>query len=147
MLDRVVNLEPLQGATGLKAVSAADCPALESSPTDPTLPGPLVLHGLCLLAELVLDEAGGGRPALEEVEEATFRRAVRPGEVVTYRVRVQGTSQAGAVCHAEAAVQGDEVARARLRYRLAAAGDDPVRAAWRGHRRTLLAGEDPPILR
>lgn len=147
MLDRVVSLEPLQEGTGLKAVSAADCPVPEGSPTAPALPGPLVLHGLCALAELVLEEPGKGPPVLEAVEEATFTRAVRPGEVLSYKVSVQEAGEEKAVIMAEATVQGEEVARARLLYRRREEADDPLAASWRGLRRSLLSGEDPPILR
>ena len=127
MLDRIVSLEPLREGRGLKAVSAADCPVPEGPPTAPVLPGPLVLHGLCALAEAVFEGEGERRPVLESVEEALFLDAVGPGEVLSYR--------------------GAAVVRARLRYRLVEAADDPLAAAWRGLKRSLLSGEDPPILR
>lgn len=147
MLDRVVNIEPLREGTGLKAVSASDCPVPEGSPTAPALPGPLVLHGLCALAELVLEEPGKGLPVLEAVEQAAFTRAARLGEVLSYKVTVQEAGSEKAVLIAEATVQGEEVARARLLYRRQDGADDPLAAGWRGLRRSLLSGEDPPVLR
>lgn len=146
MLDRVLNIEPGREGAGLKAVSAADCPVPEGSPTAPALPGPLVLGGLCALAEMVLEEDGARRAVLEAVEEATFASAARPGEVLTYTVSVEEASREAAVLRVEATVQGETAVRARLRYRFDEADADPLSDGWRGLRRTVLSGEPPPII-
>lgn len=148
MLDRVTRLDPGRAAAGLKAVSAADCPVSEASPTAPALPGPLVLHGLCALAEAMLDEPGERQAVLETVEEASFLKAARPGQVLTYAVEVVEAGQDEAVLQAEATLDGEPAVRARLRYRrLGDATADPLAAGWRALRRQVLSGESPPILR
>lgn len=147
LLDRVVSIEPGKGGAGLKAVSAADCPGPEGSPTAPALPGALVLHGLCALAELVLEDSGGALPVLEGVEEAEFLRSVGPGEVLTYRIGLLESGPEGALLQAEATVRGEEVARARLRYRRVASTGDALDDSWRRLRRTRLSGQDPPLIR
>jgi 3-hydroxymyristoyl/3-hydroxydecanoyl-(acyl carrier protein) dehydratase len=148
MLDRVIRLEPGRAAAGLKAVSAADIPVSEGSPTAPALPGSLVLHGLCVLAEAVLDEPGERPAILEAAEEATFLKAARPGQVLTYAVDVVEAGKDEAVLIAEATLDGEPAVRARLRYRRR--GDttaDPLAAGWRGLQLKVLSGEPPPILR
>lgn len=147
MLDRVLSLKAAKEGTGLKAVSAADCPNPDSPPTAPVLPRSLVLHGLCSLAELVLEDSGRGRAVLEGVEEAAFSREVRPGEVLTYRVWVEETASPKSVLLGEATVQGQEVARARMVFRWVESSEEDLSAGWRGLRRSILSGEDPPILR
>ncbi len=147
MLDRVISIEPGRGGTGLKAVSAADCPVPEGSPTDPALPGPIALHGLCTLAEMVLTEAGKRHPILEAVEEATFLKTARPGQVLNYSVTVVEASRDAAVIQAEATLQGETAVRARLKYRLDGVADDPLASGWRGLLRGVLSGEPPTILR
>lgn len=147
MLDRVLSLETAREGTGLKAVSAADCPNPESSPTDPVLARSLVLHGLCSLAELVLEDSGQGRAVLEGVQEAAFSREVRPGEVLTYQVRVEEAVSPVSVLSGEATVEGSEVARARMVFRWVETSEEDLSAGWRGLRRLILSGEDPPILR
>lgn len=146
MLDRVLSLEPGREGAGLKAVSAADYPVPEGSPTAPALPGALVLQGICALAETVLEEEGDRRPILESVVEATFLRAAQPGEVLTYRVAVEEGGPEVALLRAEATVRGEPVVRARLRYRREALAEDNLTAGWRGLRRRVLSGEDPPTV-
>ncbi len=147
MIDRVTRLEPGRAGAGLKAVSAADCPVSEGSPTAPALPGPLVLHGLCILAEAVLDESDGRPAVLEAAEEVTFLKAARPGQVLTYAVDVVEASQDVVVLQAEATLEGETAVRARLRYRRGEATANPLAAGWRALRRQVLSGESPPILR
>lgn len=142
MLDRVLSLEPALRAEGLKAVSSADCQGAAA------LPGPLVLHGLAALAGMVLEEDGRAAPVLEAVERAAFLRAARPGEVITYRVEVEEAGPEGVLLRAEASVGQEKLVEARLRWR---PGDGEARGALEGssreHRRALLSGRDPTILR
>ncbi|MFQ6671692.1 MAG: hypothetical protein ACE5KY_00175 [Candidatus Tectimicrobiota bacterium] len=147
MLDRVIRIEPGREGVGLKAVSAADCPMPEGVPTAPALPGPLVLHGLSALAEMVLEEADSRRPVLEAAAEVTFLKTARPGQVLTYTVAVEETSQDGVGLRAEATIEGETAVRARLRYRWVEAAADRFTAGWRGLRRQVLSGEPPPLLR
>ncbi len=147
MLDRVISIEPGREGTGLKAVSAADCPVPEGSPTDPALPGPIALHGLCTLAEMVLAEAGEHHPILEAAEEATFLKTARPGQVLNYSVAVVESSRGSAVIQAEATLQGETAVRARLKYRLDGVVDDSLASGWRGLLRGVLSDEPPTILR
>jgi 3-hydroxymyristoyl/3-hydroxydecanoyl-(acyl carrier protein) dehydratase len=147
MLDRMTRLKPGRAAEGLKAVSAADCALSEGSPTGPALPGPLVLQGLCVLAEAVLDEPGGRPAVLEAAEEATFLKAARPGQVLTYSADVVEAGQDEIVIRAEATLEGEPAVRVRLKYRRVEATADPLAVSWRGHLRGVLSGESPPILR
>lgn len=142
MLDRVLGIEAARRAEGLKAVSSADCRGAAS------LPGPLVLHGLCALAEMVLEEDGRAAPVLEAVERAAFLRAAHPGEVITYRVEVEEAGPDGALLRGEASVGLEKLVEVRLRWRL---GDGAALGALDGSlrelRRELLSGRDPTILR
>jgi hypothetical protein len=84
---------------------------------------------------------------LEGVEEAHFLRSVGPGEVIAYRVRLQEADPEKTLIQAEASVRGEEVARARLRYRRAESAEEPLDASWKQLRSARLSGQDPPILR
>jgi hypothetical protein len=71
----------------------------------------------------------------------------RPGEVLTYRVRVLEAWEDGYLLEAEATVSGQRAAEARLRFQAAQDPQESLVSGWREHRRRILSGEDPPIIR
>ena len=97
-------------------------------PGNPVLPGVLISEHCFQSAALLLgnrtgDEAARGVPVLTRIEDARFRRMVRPGQ--TLRTRVQQTNQLANACWFTAQVASDEGKVARLRFVLALA-EEPV---------------------
>ena len=97
-------------------------------PGNPVLPGVLISEHCFQSAALLLgnrtgDEAARGVPVLTRIEDARFRRMVRPGQ--TLRTRVQQTDQLANACWFTAQVASDEGKVARLRFVLALA-EEPV---------------------
>jgi 3-hydroxyacyl-[acyl-carrier-protein] dehydratase len=97
-------------------------------PGNPILPGVLISEHCFQSAALLLgnrtgDEAARGVPVLTRIEDARFRRMVRPGQ--TLRTRVQQTDQLANACWFTAQVASDEGKVARLRFILALA-EEPV---------------------
>jgi 3-hydroxyacyl-[acyl-carrier-protein] dehydratase len=97
-------------------------------PGNPVLPGVLISEhcfqsAALLVGNLTGEEATPGVPVLTRIEDARFRRMVRPGH--TLRTRVQQTDRLANACWFTAQVTSEEGKVARLAFVLALAeGDD-----------------------
>ena len=91
-------------------------------PDDPIVPGVILLEGMAqTFAYYMATREPGSRGVLTGVDRAHFRRPVRPGETVEYRVVFDGHRHGLVRCSATAWVGEAKVADAKL------SGGSPVR--------------------
>lgn len=91
-------------------------------PGNPVVPGVLQIEALAQAGAVAVltDERYAGRlPLLGGVEDARFRRVVRPGDEVSLDVEMERLGRRGGWGAARATVDGDETARARIMFVLA----------------------------
>lgn len=91
-------------------------------PGNPVFPGVLQLEALAQAGAVALlaDERYRGRlPLFGGVEEARFRRIVRPGDEMVLRVQLERLSARGGWGSGQATVDGDVCCRARLFFAIA----------------------------
>ena len=92
LVDRITALDPGKTITGLKNVSMNEPYFQGHYPGEPVLPGVLILEGMaqvgCILSCLT-DPAMIGRLAFfAGVDKARFRRVVRPGDQLIYKLEL-----------------------------------------------------------
>ncbi len=102
----------------------ADCAAFLSGhfPGNPIFPGVLQLEALAqagAIAVLADPRYAQKLPLFGGVEDARFRRVVRPGDVLELAVDIERLSARGGWGRAAATVDGAECCRARLLFALA----------------------------
>jgi 3-hydroxyacyl-[acyl-carrier-protein] dehydratase len=94
LLDRVVGMEAHRRATGIKHVTINEPFFQGHFPGDPIMPGVLIIEAMAQTAAvLVLSTLGpgfgGSRVYFMGIDEARFRRPVRPGCELRLEVEVQ----------------------------------------------------------
>ena len=92
LVDRITALDPGKTITGLKNVSMNEPYFQGHCPGEPVMPGVLILEGMaqvgCILSCLS-DPAMIGRLAFfAGVDKARFRRVVRPGDQLIYKLEL-----------------------------------------------------------
>lgn len=92
LVDRITELDPGKTITGLKNVSMNEPYFQGHFPGEPVMPGVLILEGMaqvgCILSCLS-DPAMIGRLAFfAGVDKARFRRVVRPGDQLIYKLEL-----------------------------------------------------------
>ena len=92
LVDRITALDPGKTITGLKNVSMNEPYFQGHFPGEPVMPGVLILEGMaqvgCILTCLS-DPAMIGRLAFfAGVDKARFRRVVRPGDQLIYKLEL-----------------------------------------------------------
>lgn len=90
MLDRVLEFECGQSIVGLKNVSMNEPFFQGHFPEEPVMPGVLMLEGMAqagtVLAYLSDDAMEGKLVYFTGLEKARFRRVVRPGDQLIYKI-------------------------------------------------------------
>lgn len=119
-VDRLVEFEEGKRAVGLKLASFGEPHFVGHFPTDPVMPGVLQIEALAQVATLLIllsfEGLEGKRPAFTGIENARFRRAVRPGDVLRLEVdlvswrRGMGTAKCKALVGDKAACEADILA-------------------------------------
>jgi 3-hydroxyacyl-[acyl-carrier-protein] dehydratase len=130
LIDRVVELAPRQSARALKCVSYNEPFFPGHFPGAPIFPGGLILEAMAQLTGVLAyasDPYDNAQKVMYflGVEEAKFRRPVVPGDRMTLDVEVvQRRSNIWKVA-AEASVEGNTCATAKLLTALTDKGDIP----------------------
>jgi 3-hydroxyacyl-[acyl-carrier-protein] dehydratase len=91
-------------------------------PGNPVFPGVLQLEALAQAGAIALlsdERYAGSLPLFGGVEEARFRRMVKPGDEMTLSVEIERLSRRGGWGRGVATVDGQECCRARLLFVLA----------------------------
>lgn len=114
-VDRVLTCDA-EAATAERMFPADEPFFAGHFPGNAVVPGVLLVEGLAqTLAYLALRQTGGGTMLLTGMEVGKIRRPVRPGETVTYAVRLTRTRRQMVVAEGEITVGDDRVLTATLK--------------------------------
>jgi 3-hydroxyacyl-[acyl-carrier-protein] dehydratase len=119
-IDGVTRIEKEVRIVAYKNVSFGEPFFSGHFPTDPVMPGVLQIEALaqaaCILIALSYpEEAAGKRPAFAGIEEARFRRPVRPGDRLELLVDLEKYRRGFAILKARAEVAGEVVCEATIK--------------------------------
>ena len=120
LVDGIVAFEQGKSIVGQKNVSFNEPFFAGHFPGEPVMPGVLQIEALaqvsCILVALSYPEdSAGKRPAFAGIDEARFRRAVRPGHVLTLKGELEKYRRGFAVVRTRAEIDGDVVAEAIIK--------------------------------
>jgi 3-hydroxyacyl-[acyl-carrier-protein] dehydratase len=117
-LDRVLELEPGESATGLKNVTVAEPHFAGHFPRTSVMPGVLIVEACAQLVGVVLlsrdDPESRDRALLASIDKFRFRAIVRPGDQLVLAVERQASFSGVHNFRAFARVDGNVVAEGRL---------------------------------
>ncbi len=123
LIDRLVGIEPPRRATGVKAVTINEPYFQGHFPDDPIMPGVLIVEAMAQTAAALV-VAGQGREGEGDlvyfmgIDQARFRRPVRPGDLLLLEVEHQKSRMGIHWYRGRALVDGklcaDAVVNARL---------------------------------
>ena len=109
LVDRIIELDPLKSATGIKNVTMMEPHFRGHFPNNPIMPGVLILEAMAQvggLAMLYPEENRGKLALFGAMENVKFKRQVVPGDQLIMKaelIRVRGVF---GKLHGEASVDG-----------------------------------------
>ncbi len=120
LVDGIVSFESGKSIVGQKNVSFNEPFFMGHFPNEPVMPGVLQIEALaqisCILVMLSFpEESLGKRPAFAGIEEARFRKPVRPGHVLTLIGELEKYRRGFGVVKTRAEVDGVVVAEALIK--------------------------------
>ena len=121
LVDRIIELEPLKSATGIKCVTMNEPFFLGHFPGHPIMPGVLLLEGMAQVGGVTMlyPEENRGKIALfGGMENVKFKRPVVPGDGVVTKAELLRVRGVFGVLHADAYVGEDLVASADFKFAL-----------------------------
>jgi 3-hydroxyacyl-[acyl-carrier-protein] dehydratase len=120
LLDRITELVPGKYAVGVKTPTMSEDYFADHFPAFPVVPGVLLVESMAQLSGRLISytvKAESGRsvlPVLLTVNNARFRRFVRPGDSVIIRAELAALAEDAGKCKATATVNNTAVASAEL---------------------------------
>ena len=121
LVDRVLEMDGFHRAGGVKNVSANEPFFQGHYPSEPIMPGVLVVEAMAQLAGILLLrklELSGKLPVLLSIDRVKFRRAVLPGDVLRLEAETLRLSGGRGRVRCLASVEGALAAEARLNFAL-----------------------------
>jgi beta-hydroxyacyl-ACP dehydratase FabZ len=120
LVDGIVSFEKGKSIVGQKNVSFNEPFFNGHFPNEPVMPGVLQIEALaqisCILVVMSYpEESLGKRPAFAGIEEARFRKPVRPGHVLTLKGELEKYRRGFGVVRTRAEIDGDLVAEAIIK--------------------------------
>lgn len=119
LIDRIEELEPGKRALGRKCVSYNEPFFNGHFPTEPVMPGVLVIEALAqvgAVAILTVPENKGKTAYLGSINSAKFRRKIVPGDVLTLELEIKKQKGPIGVGSAIAYVDGEIAVKAELTF-------------------------------
>jgi len=115
-IDRFVEFHSRHSAKAVKNVTLAEDHLHDHFPGFPTMPASLIIEGLAQTGGLLAGEANkfAQRVILGKIPRAEFYDVVRPGDQLTYEVKLVDLRSEGAVVEGQAYVDGRLVADVEL---------------------------------
>ena len=135
LVDRIIALEDGKSIRGIKNVTMNEPFFQGHFPGYPVMPAVLVIEALAQLASILAWKIAGRSPAdgslifFAGIDNARFRRQVRPGDQLVLESEVQRLVRGIGKFAARAKVDGEIVAEADLMAAMRIAGRQDARAA------------------
>ena len=117
MVDKVIDVVPAEGATGVKNVTASEPHFQGHFPEKPIMPGVLIIESMAQTAAVVVVETLGPKAEgklvyFMSVDNARFRRPVVPGDTLMVHVKKERSRGNVWRFNGEAKVNGQLMAEA-----------------------------------
>jgi len=118
LVDRIIDIDADVSAIGIKNVTMNEPHFTGHFPENPIMPGVLIVEGMAQTAGAICSHFHyAGQPStvfFMTIDKAKFRRPVRPGDVLEYRLKKFKQKRNIFKYTAEAIVDGTKVAEAEI---------------------------------
>lgn len=129
LVDSILELEA-ERIVGIKNVTANEPFFSGHFPDFPVMPGVLIVEAMAQVAGVLvlkqIEDRKSKLVLLASIEEAKFRKPVRPGDQLRIEMKVTRRKATVAKMHGQATVDGVVVAEAEVMCKLADRTDDPA---------------------
>jgi len=118
-IDGVVSFEKGKSIVGQKNFSFNEHFFVGHFPQEPVAPGVIQIEALaqisCILVALSIDGVQGKRPAFTGIENAKFRKPVRPGNIMTLKAELEKFRRGFAILSCLGEVNGEVAVEAIIK--------------------------------
>ncbi len=124
ILDRITMLKPGEIAIGVKCISLSEDIFEDHFPGHPIMPGALIIEAMAQLAGVLVEATARNNghhnlhALLVGIDNAKFRRLVRPGDKMELEAKPITVTEDGGVVQCVAQVDGQIVATSELKFAL-----------------------------
>ncbi len=118
-VDGVLEVEQGKSIAGLKNYSFNEHFFVGHFPQEPVAPGVLQIEALaqisCILVALSVEGVQNKRPAFTGIEEAKFRKPVRPGHAMVLKAELQKMKRGFAILNTRGEIDGEVAVEAVIK--------------------------------
>ena len=110
LVDRILDLEPMKWAVGLKNITVNEMQFLGHFPDEPIMPGVLLIEAMAQVggvAMLYPPENRGKIAVFGKIDKVRFRKPIVPGDQLITRAEVVKIHGTMGVIHCEGKVDGE----------------------------------------